>query len=427
MGVWPVFLFAGCLPSVHGLSAQVHGRGGASLGTGNRASSSPADSIVPTFYAPQLTPLQFLFISSPDQGKIVYTELRNFQSTTGRTFPLVDSGLGQPCGLAFDHKRGSLYVADRQFQKIFRYSVYVDQSGPSAMLATDGVQITVLENTPVQWVAVDPAGDVIYSDSVAKTINKIPANTVQLLASGEISAAQLLPISLADQQAQAKITTAQNSNSSGAAQSSASDSTLPQANILVLYEAKSNPSVVAPAGIATDGNHLYWANSAGGTSGGAAVRGEVHPRRLIQLPGVNAPTFPSVSLTNATDSAQGVVRSNKMLFFSSNASGNGAVYGVTEAGQSFAFVQGLSSPTGLAWDGDQTVFVADTAASTVYSFPIGRIADNMPLTRSVVFRGAMGLALLSVQDPAFQLRAGAVTTKVVFAAVSWLCLLHLSI
>jgi len=415
MRVLAGFLLTG-LPGVLSLSVQVHGRGSAKLGSASRSNSAPDDSFVPTFYAPQLTPQQFLFVSSPTQGKIVYTEIRNFQSISGRTFPLVDSGLGQPCGIAFDRQRGNLYVADRQFNKIFRYYVFVDQSGPTTKLATDGVQITILENTPVQWVAVDPAGDVLYSDTVAKTINKIPASTVDLLASGEISASQLVPVSIADQQAQALVAV-QTSNSSGATLDTTDDSTLPQANILVLYEAKSNPNVVTPAGIATDGVRLYWANSAGGTTGGTAVQGEVQPSRLVQFPGTNAPSFQSLSLTNATDSAQGVVRSNKMLFFSSNASGNGAVYGVTESGQPLAFVQGLSSPTGLVWDGDQTVFVADTAASTVYSFPIGRIADSMPLTRSVVLNGAMGLALLSAQDPAFQLRAGSL--KASFSLLQW--------
>lgn len=409
-------LFLGCLTSAQGLSSQVKRLGS--------LSSAPIDSFVPTFTAPQLTPRQFLFVSSPAEQKIVYTELRNFQSTSGRTFVLVDSGLSKPAGLAFDHQRGNLYVADGAFKKIFRFTVFVDETGPTTKLVTDGVQLTILENTTVQWVAVDAAGNVIYSDEDAKTINKIPADTVELLASGELEASDLVLTSVADQETRALIAAARRANSSGAAATSAADTSLPQASILVLYEASSNPSVVAPAGLATDGIRLYWTNSAGGQKGGTAVQGEMMPQQLVQLEPGSTPFFRSVSLTNATDGATGVVRSNNMLFYSSSSDGNGAVYGITESGKPLAFVQGLSSPMGLVWDGDQTVFVADTAQNTVYSFPIGRVSGNVPLTRSVVLSGATGLALLSAQDPAFQLRAEA--AKTAFAVLSWLMLLMLT-
>lgn len=34
---------------------------------------------------------------------------------------------------------------------------------------------------------------------------------------------------------------------------------------------------------------------------------------------------------------------------------------VTEGGATFDFITGLSSPRGLCWDGDQTIYVADEA------------------------------------------------------------------
>ena len=49
--------------------------------------------------------------------------MRNFKATTGRTFALIDSGLLQPMGLALDHDRGALYVADASARKILRFHV----------------------------------------------------------------------------------------------------------------------------------------------------------------------------------------------------------------------------------------------------------------------------------------------------------------
>eukprot|EP00438_Fugacium_kawagutii_P023689 Skav218409 [mRNA] locus=scaffold1349:121385:127888:+ [translate_table: standard] len=67
----------------------------------------------PTFVAPQLTPKQFLIISSASEQKIVYTELKNFKATTGRTFALIDSGLSEPQGLALDHDRGACLSSEQ--------------------------------------------------------------------------------------------------------------------------------------------------------------------------------------------------------------------------------------------------------------------------------------------------------------------------
>jgi len=67
------------------------------------------------------------------------------------------------------------------------------------------------------------------------------------------------------------------------------------------------------------------------------------------------------------------------------------------------FATGLMSPRGLAWDGDQTLFVADEAGDTVYSFPVGRMTGDAPLAKSAQLRGAFGVAIFSSEDKAFSL------------------------
>jgi len=85
------------------------------------------------FSAPPMQPSQFLIISSPTEKKVVWTPLVNFRSSEGRAFVLVDDGLSEPKGIAFDDRRGLLYVADSGAKAIFRYTVIIDvspESGP---------------------------------------------------------------------------------------------------------------------------------------------------------------------------------------------------------------------------------------------------------------------------------------------------------
>lgn len=396
-----------CFHTSYGFALQAGVRGQSPLTSG-----AVFDSVDPKFAAlPQLTPSQFLLISSPSQQKIVFTELRNFRSTSGRTFPLVDSGLGEPCGIAFDRKRGNLYVADRKYKKIFRYKVLLDEAGPSTMLVTDGVRLTIAENiSSIEWVSVDPSGNVFYSNPSAKTINMIPAGTVDMLASGQFAPHELVLVS-----ANTALAT-QSSSANG--DMVAVDERAPERQILVMYQGNSTPSVGNPSGVATDGIRLYWGNAKDGKTVGTAMAGEVHPLQFDVSSNRNASAaFPSRVLSNSTESAQGLAKSNTMLFYSSNASGKGVVYGIQENGIPLPFAQGLINPKGLVWDGDQTVYVADEASDAVYSFPAGRVAANAPLARSVTLRGAFGVALLSAEDQAFALKAG--TVKFSTAALPW--------
>merc|ERR1719162_1519939 len=90
--------------------------------------ASRGDSAWNKFTAPRMQPSQFLIISSPKEKKVVWTKLDNFQTTEGRAFSLIDTGLSEPKGIAFDHINGYLYVADSAVKSIFRYTVLVDMS-----------------------------------------------------------------------------------------------------------------------------------------------------------------------------------------------------------------------------------------------------------------------------------------------------------
>lgn len=366
----------------------------------------PFHSLNPVFNNVQLTPPQFLMISSPSQGKIVYTPLRNFKSLTGRTYALIDSGLDQPRGLAFDRERGALYVADFGAQKIFRYHVYVkngdDQS--SMGLYSDGVQITILQGVPVSWVACDPSGDVFYSDPASKVIGKIPHSTIMTLANGFNHARELSFLSEKQLVTQAISVSKQELN--GAVAPTPTEMPSVSTKVSQLYEGSQNSHVVAPGGLVTDGYHVYWTNTDQGITAGSVVRGFMDP----QMPAGAAPnaSFPTFALTNDTEQAFGVAKSSTMIIYSSNNTGIGKVYGVLEkTGQVHTLTAQLSEPRGLVWDGDQTVFVADELLDGVWSLPVGRLVDNTVLTKSAVLTGAYGVALLSNKDKAWYVKAGA--------------------
>lgn len=373
--------------------------------------ASSEDAFVPQFSSPQLTRTQFLFVSSPRERKIVYTQLKNFKSLTGRTFALVDSGLLEPAGLAFDHRRGFLYVADRVASKIYRYRVLVQETKilgtTSLSLVTDGVQLCIMQGHPVEWVSVDQFGDVFYSNAGANTINRIPVDVIDMMVEGAYHCGDISILSENEQVAQAN-ELADKEQSLSEAETAAlmpTDAPNTQPIALAMYEGNSTTHVSSPGGIVSDGQRVYWTNMVGGLKSGAVSAGEVHPEPPLASGTTSGDPFPTAVLTNIADAAYGITRSNTMVFFSTNQSGTGSVYAVADDGRSHAIVSSLLQPRGLVWDGDNTVYVADEAGSKVFSFPVGRPMDDAPLTQSVVLTGAFGLALLSQGDPAFQNRA----------------------
>lgn len=365
----------------HAVSLQGTSRRSGFMSTATLARG--VDYFNPTFVAPQLTPKQFLIISSPSEQKIVYTELKNFKATTGRTFALIDSGLSEPQGLALDHDRGALYVADKGAKKILRFHVYVEDNGNGRQLVTDGVQLCVMQNADSSWVNVDINGDVFYSDATTKTINRIPVEVIDMLSKGSYSASDLSLVS------------EKTLEHGGGATSNVAVSRF----VYSLYEGSANPHVSTPAGLVSDGARLYWTNSVSGKSVGSVVEGEVSPKLAS-----GATSFPSTMLSNQSDTGYGMTKSSKYIFLSALNNGMGVVSGVTTGGATFDFITGLSSPRGLCWDGDQTIYVADEAAGVVYSFPGGRLMTGAPFTKSAVLRGAFGVAVLSEQDKAWPLR-----------------------
>jgi len=372
-----------------------------------RPAHANIDIDVPSFTAPAMADLQFLMTSSPTLKKIVWTTLKNFESSEGRAFSLVDSGLDQPKGLAFDHKRGHLYVADSGAKKIFRYTVLADLSGSQPVLSTSGMRLTITQGHPVEWVTVDKDGNLFYTAPDTNNINKISAEVLRRIEIGEYAASTLQIVSEKTFEAQKMAQSVIDLKVKKAQLKSGvvplpTDPPSVKPHIFSMYEAKLNPHVSSPASVWADGPDLYWTNQESGTTAGTIVKGEIDPKSVSSKKGPKP--FPAVAMTYVSDGAYGLSKTDKMMFFTRNGSipETGLVSGMLLGTDIILdFVKSIAQPRGLVWDNKDTMYVADQGKGQVWSFPIGRMMSNVPITKAVSMEGAYGLVLLSSQDPCF--------------------------
>lgn len=252
----------------------------------------------------------FLIVSAPRDGKISYVKLPSNGDWSGITPKvLIHEGLHHPQGLAIDHKRKRLFIADPDVQKIFCYTLSIN--GDS--LSTDGRQTIVSSKGESRWVAVDGLGNVFFSDEPQSEILKVPMSN---FLRGD---------------------------------------TVPK----VVYSGASIGQVSRPGGVAVDNFHVYWTNKHFGMRAGTVVKAaEVPSDGLSELP-VN------VVAQNAPKS-YGVCLAMENVFFTDSEK---KIYGVKKNGGEVGEVSsGLSKPRGCVWDGDGTVYVADRGNGAVYAF-----------------------------------------------------------
>lgn len=356
---------------------------------------------------------QFLLISSPGERKVCWTRLHvpgqpqevkpgQDPASTLNIFPLIDSGLVNPRGIAVDSGRGRLYVADPDGKAIFSYKVLLNHKGEPD---SDGRQLVVVSGVEPMWVSVDQKGNLYYSEKLNNQVMRVNVATIERLESEEMQAASLRTLSEAEEEALLKMHEEK-------AIMDAGGPTLPptEGNVIdTLYSAAGGvPAVSAPSGIVVDGeNMVLWGNEAAGTTHGSVVSGSIGAVRGADTVHV---------LADNTNNVFGLAASSNALFFTTNTQ---YVYGMKRhGGEVVTMTDSLQAPRGLAWDGDGTMYVADQAGSMVYSFPSGRLKPTHT-SRVTQLHDAFGLAILSSTDPFL---AEAATSAAMCAAVSMLAL-----
>lgn len=254
---------------------------------------------------------------------------------------LLVTGLSEPKAIAVDGSNNRLFVADKVHQKIFWYQLIATEGG---RLITDGKQHVALTDVQANGMATDGAGNLYYTGT------NVPPP-------GQISSGE----SVYRHAAVALATTGSTTSSE-----------------LLWNQRNTGPApakVATPSGIATNGFDVFWGNYADAKTHASVARAPAAPQSVT-------PNLQVKTMADNADSVRGVVLTPKFVYYATG--DNGQVFGISMSRQGPCGVEcktivsagKLTEPTGMVWDGDGTVFVADSKTGKVYSFPSGNLAEH---------------------------------------------------
>lgn len=292
---------------------------------------------------------EYIFVSQPGQRSVAVTEVNALTRKVVRdSRPLITKGLREPSGLAVDHSRQRLYVADPKSHKVFMYKLYFGDDGLS--VHEDQQYVAARDVTP-RWVALDEEGTLFCTDEGRSFIAEIDAKDLDQLGQQDVM----------------------------------NDDVRPQFHRL--YAGEQTRQVDKPGGIDVRGNKLYWGNRARGRPYGSLLSAPEDPQAEL------ARGVPEMikALSNNVDKVYGVCASPSLVFYTGSARDvYGAKPGSYQArANTKVLLNNYASPRGCVWDGDGTVFLADKGGDAVWSFPSSM--HNIGLFQAT--------KLFSVEDP----------------------------
>eukprot|EP00929_Paragymnodinium_shiwhaense_P043292 TRINITY_DN22283_c0_g1_i1.p1 TRINITY_DN22283_c0_g1~~TRINITY_DN22283_c0_g1_i1.p1 ORF type:complete len:231 (-),score=47.22 TRINITY_DN22283_c0_g1_i1:25-717(-) len=159
----------------------------------------------------------------------------------------------------------------------------------------------------------------------------------------------------------------------------------------IIYDGARVTGLRSPGGLGVDSFRVYWVNKQQGTELGSLVRAPKIP--------MAGETMGSdlEALTKNTDKSYGVCLATRNVLYTQP---ERQLYGVPKTGDGvggFVTVNNkLKNPRGCVYDGDSTVYVADRGAGAIYSFP-ETSAQLTPsqATKFADLSDAFGVALFS--------------------------------
>lgn len=283
------------------------------------------------FSASPLAPLtEFVLVSQPAERCVSVVEVNALtRQVIGTARNLISSGLREPTGLAVDHRRQRLYVADPKAHKVFMYRLLMSSTG---MLSVDeNEQYVAMYDITPRWVAVDENGALFSTDEKRSFIAEVSSQELDELPKGGHS------------------------------------NFLQNPRFHIVYSGERNKFVDRPGGIAVDGDNIYWGNRARGRPFGSLLMAPEDPqsKRTRGVPGMIQ------SLSRNVNKVYGVCASPTAVFYTG---GEKAVYGMkTGAYQTPAaatvLLDDFAHPRGCVWDGDGTMYLADKGNNAVWTFP----------------------------------------------------------
>jgi len=326
--------------------------------------------------------IRYVIVSTPDEStnKIQYWKAPDFAAdadlasdvleATGVPDPSVTpqvlltdvDGLNYPIGVAVDHPRRGLYVADVDAAKIFRWKLNLVNGALEVDRTAGGV--TVVDGKAVRWLTLDSRGALFYTDEDGSGIWKVPAE--QLYKSGGATSEGFLP------------------SSPGVYTTSPG---IPKQ----MYDGTKTPAVSAPGGIAADNFHVFWGNKGLGTQVGSVVEG-------FETADLEKPK-PVTPIALNSQKVYGVCIASGNIFYTDDKT---FLYGVRKYGGAIATIaESMNGPRGCVWDGDGTVYVADETGNKVVSFPSNmRSLAPQKLVKRFEITGPQGLAVVEFSSAA---------------------------
>lgn len=305
----------------------------------------------------------YVFISSPTSKLIYYSKLPGAMEAARREIPVLktfcDSGCGflQPTGIAAYNTGKVLLVADPLASAIYGVPIF---NGAEEGKLVAGKPMPVATGVSSRWVTVDGQGSIFYMDANLNAVLKLDGKSVLAMVAGDTGKAEQ-----------------------------------PQ----TLYSVNGPPAIPAvnkPRAIVADNFYLYWVNGNNGYNDGTVLRGMETPADLHRELEIRA-----LALNAAA--ADGICLASTNLFYTAD----GKVYGMKRGGGTVTVITDkLVAPAGCAWDGDGSVYVADSDEGKVYSF-----AGNTPnlYPRGVIHemdvKGATGVSVY-MSSSAMLSRAG---------------------
>jgi len=300
---------------------------------------------------------KYLVLSVPKDRQIGYFKVPE------TTFHLLvvggNAGPALPKAITIDQENARLFVADVPTQKIYWYQLIVL---PDGKLVTDGRQHVAVEFVEPNWLAVDGVGNLFFS---GKLILPPPSTSVEGIYKHDTIA----------------LATGVTTN--------------PKEIWMRTNSGVPTPKVWAPTGLATDNFHLFWGNGQEGKTHGSLVKAAAEP------PDVQ-PEMSVKAIADNSDEVRGVVLTPTSVFYTT-ADG---IFGVSKSkvGQTCTdsgcalLSNALTSPMGMVWDGDGTVYVAehDNEKGAIYSFPSNGPLGAHHLVKYVDAAGAYSLDVLEV-------------------------------
>eukprot|EP00927_Polykrikos_kofoidii_P005787 TRINITY_DN12300_c0_g1_i1.p1 TRINITY_DN12300_c0_g1~~TRINITY_DN12300_c0_g1_i1.p1 ORF type:complete len:486 (+),score=95.31 TRINITY_DN12300_c0_g1_i1:118-1458(+) len=370
---------------------------------GSSSSFSGPDSFVPS---------SFLIFSSSGEKKVSYIQVVGPTLGSSVVRPLIDWGLEWPRGIAVANDGKSLFVSDKGSKKILYYDLLVmacpenpkasdlrcrvprgwKEEPPKKMLVV-GTQVTLMENIQADWITVDSAGAVFFSDEETKSVIRIEPGTVKKVKENILAATDLQLLDFGKVKALTIATRAARLGSGTHQSLLQGIEAFYTTSAFTLFQAgnEDQANVGTPAGLAVEDGRVYWANIDDGQAKGAVASGLAAPLKYVEETG-SADALETEPAALGCDSASGVVLTPDKIIYT----GAEFVYGADRyGGVSVALSDHFTSPRGLAWDEDGTVYVADESENAIYSIPVGRLAKGVAVTPVVNIDTPFGLAYMS--------------------------------